>query len=133
MAVDLFNSIGIPPPRKKFYTLYSDSSQGYFMHANHFVAYGIKNINGEQNLLDYYGVYKLFDALADYTFTGNASGRAVALDSGTRDQLYMGTWSDGRPVKPMTVTSQPKAYYTELQYMYSFDNKLNPRAGFNKK
>lgn len=133
MAVDLFNSIGIPPERKKFYTVYSDSSNDYIMHANHFVAYGIKNINGEQNLLDYYGVYKLFDALADYSFTGNTAGRAIALGPGTKEQLYMGTWSDGRPVQPMTVTDQPKAYYTELQYMYSFDNRLNPRTAFNKK
>jgi dienelactone hydrolase len=128
MAVDLFNAIGIPAERKKFYTVYSDSSNGYVMHANHFVAYGVKNINGEQNLLDYYGVYKLFDAIADYSFTGNTAGRAIALGGGTKKQLYMGTWSDGRPARPMTVTNDPKAYYTELQYMYSFDNKLNPRT-----
>lgn len=133
IAVDLFDSIGIPPQRKKFYTVYSDSSNGYVMHANHFVAYGVKNINGEQNLLDYFGVYKLFDALADYSFTGNTAGRAIALGSGTKEQLYMGTWSDGRQVKSMTVTNQPKAYYTEMQYMYSFDNKLNPsRIFYNK-
>ena len=133
MAVDLFNSISIPPQRKKFYTLYSDSSQGYIMHANHFVAYGVKNINGEQNLLDYYGVYKLVDALADYSFTGNTRGHAIALGSGTKEQLYMGTWSDGRPVKSMTVTNQPKAYFSEMEYMFSFDNKLNPRTTSDKK
>jgi hypothetical protein len=130
IAVDLFTTIGITEAQKRYYTVYSDSSHGYIMHANHFVAYGVKNINGEQNLLDYYGIYKVFDALADYSFTGSATGRAIALGSGTKKQLYMGTWSNGRPVRPMTVTNQPKAFYTELQYMFSFDNKLNPRTAF---
>lgn len=126
IAVDLFNSIGIPQIRKKYYTVYSDSSNGYVMHANHFTAYGVGNVNGEQNLLDYYGIYKLFDALATYSFTGCKSGREMSLDIGTTQQLYMGTWSNGRSVVPMAVTDNPRAYNPESQYMYTFNNPLNP-------
>jgi hypothetical protein len=109
------------------------SSNGYVMNANHFTAYGIGNINGDQNLLDYYGIYKLFDALADYSFTGNTVGREMSLDAGTKEQLYMGAWSTGRVVLPMEVTINPRAYNPESHYMYTFNNPLNPHANLNKR
>lgn len=48
--------------------------------------------------LDYYGTWKLFDALCDAAFKGQ--NRDVALGGGAR-QLDMGRWSDGTPVKPL--------------------------------
>jgi hypothetical protein len=126
MAVDLYNTIGIPADRKRFYRLFSDSSQGYIMHASHFVPYGVKNINGEQNFLDYYGIYKLIDALADYTFTKNEAGKRIALGEGSPEQCSMGTWPGGRQLKPMEVSTDPRARHTELQYMWAVDNQLNP-------
>ena len=48
--------------------------------------------------LDYYGTWKLFDALRDAAFDGK--NRDIALGGGEA-QLSMGAWSDGTPVKPM--------------------------------
>lgn len=48
--------------------------------------------------LDYYGTWKLFDALRDAAFDGK--NRDIALGGGA-GQLNMGTWSDGTPVKPL--------------------------------
>lgn len=48
--------------------------------------------------LDYYGSWKLFDALRDAAFEGK--NREIALGGGAA-QLNMGTWSDGTPVKPL--------------------------------
>lgn len=48
--------------------------------------------------LDYYGTWKLLDALMDTAFHGK--NRDIALGGGA-GQLYMGTWSDGTPVKPL--------------------------------
>jgi hypothetical protein len=50
------------------------------------------------NALDYYGTWKLFDALRDAAFDGK--NRDLALGDGPA-QLAMGNWSDGTPVKPL--------------------------------
>ena len=50
--------------------------------------------------LDYFGYWKLFDGLADAAFYG--WNRAYALGN-TPEQRYMGTWSDGRPVRELVI------------------------------
>ena len=56
------------------------------------------------NALDYYGTWKLFDALCDAAFYGK--NREYALGN-TREQRFMGVWSDGVPVKELKVTDKP--------------------------
>jgi pimeloyl-ACP methyl ester carboxylesterase len=56
------------------------------------------------NALDYYGTWKLFDALCDAAFYGK--NREYALGN-TPKQRFMGVWSDGVPVKEMKVTDKP--------------------------
>jgi acetyl esterase/lipase len=56
------------------------------------------------NALDYYGTWKLFDALCDAAFTGK--NRQYALGN-TPQQRFMGRWSDGTPVKELIVTDKP--------------------------
>lgn len=130
MAVDIFNSINIPPEEKDYIVLHSDSFEEYTMIANHFVPYGNKNIYGEENLLDYYGVFKLFDALADYSFNNNKEAKVVALGNGSQMQTFMGEWAENRPFKPCDVSDTPKAGQNQYQYFYAWENPLNPR---NKK
>ncbi|MBI2513257.1 MAG: alpha/beta hydrolase [Opitutae bacterium] len=48
--------------------------------------------------LDYYGTWRLFDALCAAAFDGHT--RELAL-GGSPTQLDMGKWSDGTPVKPL--------------------------------
>ena len=50
--------------------------------------------------LDYFGYWKLFDGLAEAAFYG--WNRAYALGN-TPEQRYMGTWSDGRPVRELVI------------------------------
>ena len=52
------------------------------------------------NALDFYGYWKWLDALTDAAFFG--LHRDLAL-GGTEAQKFMGTWSDGQPVKPAVV------------------------------
>jgi pimeloyl-ACP methyl ester carboxylesterase len=54
--------------------------------------------------MDYYGTWKLFDALCDAAFYGR--NRQYALDN-TPQQRFMGKWSDGTPVKELKVTDRP--------------------------
>lgn len=56
------------------------------------------------NALDYYGLWKLFDALCDAAFYGK--NREFALGN-TPQQRFMGKWSDGVPVKELVVTDKP--------------------------
>ena len=56
------------------------------------------------NALDYYGTWKLFDALCDAAFNGK--NREYALGN-TPQQRFMGLWSDGVPVKELKVTDKP--------------------------
>jgi pimeloyl-ACP methyl ester carboxylesterase len=56
------------------------------------------------NALDYYGTWKLFDALCDAAF--NNKNREYALGN-TPQQRFMGRWSDGTPVKELKVTDKP--------------------------
>lgn len=56
------------------------------------------------NALDYYGTWKLFDALCDAAFYGK--NREYALGN-TTQQRFMGRWSDGVPVKELKVTDKP--------------------------
>jgi acetyl esterase/lipase len=56
------------------------------------------------NALDYYGTWKLFDALCDAAFYGR--NREYALGN-TKEQRFMGVWSDGVPVKELKVTDNP--------------------------
>ncbi|PWT90259.1 MAG: alpha/beta hydrolase [Blastocatellia bacterium] len=60
--------------------------------------------NVDTNALDYYGTWKLFDALCDAAFYNK--NREYALGN-TPQQRFMGKWSDGVPVKELFVTDKP--------------------------
>jgi hypothetical protein len=132
MAVDIFTHIGIPESGKKFVTLMSDSIDGLYMRADHFVPYGAYYIYGQENLLDYYGVYRFGDALAAYLFEGDTQGRATALGSGDSAQCFMGRRMDGTPVRPCRVTGVPASLHAETDYFYPWDNSLNPRLNYGR-
>jgi acetyl esterase/lipase len=56
------------------------------------------------NAHDYYGYWKLFDALCDAAFQGK--NREFALGN-TSQQRFMGKWSNGDPVKEMKIIEKP--------------------------
>ncbi|HUJ79439.1 MAG TPA: alpha/beta hydrolase fold domain-containing protein [Nitrospiria bacterium] len=60
--------------------------------------------DGEENALDYYGFWKLFDALCDAAFSGKTNIEAALS---TARVGGMGVWSDGTPVKTWIETSNP--------------------------
>lgn len=126
MAVDMYSRIGIPPGEKEYVMVHSDSVEGMVAHANHFVPYGSSNIYGTEDLLDYYGVFRLLDALADVAFSGSEEARRIALGHGNEQQVFMGELDEGRPFRPLTVTSEPRAQLSQLLYMWAWDNRINP-------
>ncbi len=56
------------------------------------------------NALDYYAYWRLLDALLDFAFHGK--NKRLCLGN-TPEQRFMGKWSDGTPVKELSVTDKP--------------------------
>ncbi|HEX4081095.1 MAG TPA: alpha/beta hydrolase fold domain-containing protein [Rhizomicrobium sp.] len=65
---------------------------------------GATDTNRTLDALDYYGTWKLFDGLTDAAFYGR--NRNYALGN-TKEQRFMGVWSDGVPVRTLIVSSRP--------------------------
>jgi hypothetical protein len=94
----------IPDAEKDFITLRATTVNTYTYQANHAVIATGGNNYGVFDALDDYGVFRLVDALADYTFTGNLSAKNVALGDGSDAQIEMGdlrnliSTDDPRPI-----------------------------------
>lgn len=127
IAVDIHNSVILPQENKIFITLYSDSIDGMVMRADHYVPYGTHYVYGQENYLDYYGVYRFGDALAAYSFYGSAEGKAIAMGDGLESLCFMGKRIDKSIVHPARITRTPVAAHPQTDYFYPWDNSLNPR------
>lgn len=129
-AIKLFRStIRIPFQNKDFITLVSDDYGRPSLIADHLAPVcnaagtGIF-MKGDTNALDYYGTWKLLDALTGAAFYGK--NREYALGN-TPQQRYMGKWSDGKPVKELIITDHP------LQRSRGLPRLLTPRSKFRER
>ncbi len=128
MAIDIFTHIGIANSEKDFEIVYSDTNSGYTLNADHYTP--IKNTIiglGSLDTLDYFGIWRQLDALADYSFHNSATAKDIALGNGSTNQILMGTYPDGGAVKKMSVSDSPTALHPENFFIHPFSNSLNPR------
>lgn len=93
---EIFERINLPASEKDFVMLMREERLGYNLEADH----GTPSGSG-QDAHDFYGIYRLMDALADYAFTGRQEGKRIALGGGSAEQRFMGLWPDGKPVREM--------------------------------
>jgi hypothetical protein len=126
-AIDVFYNSTVPNSQKDFLTVYSDDHGTPAQVANHFLPTDGTNSTG----LQAWGVFRHIDALADYTFTGSAAAKDIALGNGASAESYMGQWSDGMPVVSLYATDlpDPAAYYFG-PYTVQWDDTANPRRNF---
>jgi len=109
-ALDLFRRTPqIPADRKDYIIMHSDRHGHPPLIADHEspcspILPHVVLTGRRINALDTHGYWKLFDALTDFAFHG--THKAYALGA-TPEQRSMGQWSDGTPVKPLTVTDEP--------------------------
>ena len=90
----------VTPANKNLVTLVTDDHGTPALVADHFAPCTLlARVAG--GALDYYGTWKLFDALCDAAF--RAKNRQYALGN-TPEQRFMGKWSDNVPVKELKVT-----------------------------
>lgn len=110
----------IPDSEKEYITLRAATVDTYTYAANHPVIATGGNGYGVFDAMDDYGVFRLIDALADYTFTSNATAKNVALGDGSAAQIEMGDLRD------LISTDDPRPIPGEI-YDYPCDIPDNPR------
>ena len=134
IAADIFRTINIPASEKDFMILLSDSNAatGYKLTADHAVPYSQFDSYGEVDGMDYYGIYRVFDALATYSFTQNGEAKEIALGNGSKKQRFMGIWPDSCTVRESLVSDDPKMLHPCKHYFFHWKHPWNQRRKINK-
>lgn len=114
-----YGASSVPLDNKDFVTVRSDTHGTPDLDATHLMPCAVDNAFDDgspkfpgsdllggfsTNALDFFGTWKLFDALTDAAFYG--TNRDYALGN-TPQQRFMGNWSDSRPVNELLVTDTP--------------------------
>jgi pimeloyl-ACP methyl ester carboxylesterase len=97
----------IPLDQRDYVIVQNDDRGSPALRADHYFPLS-GTILGEVDALDWYGTWKLFDALTACAFDGRGCDRVLG---GTDFQRYMGEWSDGTPVAPLIVTDHPPSLW----------------------
>ena len=93
----------IPADRKDFVVVQSDHHGAPPLIADHGMP--ATGVFGTLDALDWYGTWKLLDALMACSFDGTWCEYALG---NTPEQRFMGVWSDGVPVMEPMVTDDPR-------------------------
>lgn len=123
MAMDIFKNINIPASEKDFILVKKSVLPGYTYTAEH----NLPNTRSAYDAYDYYAVYRLLDALIDYSFNGNTAGKNVALGNGSIEQITMPGYK-GHTLTPLEVTDDPIPVYPQSKYLFPCGATENPRA-----
>ncbi|PSL33289.1 alpha/beta hydrolase [Chitinophaga ginsengisoli] len=128
MAIDIFKNINIPNAEKDYYYLKSSTVAGYKYTTDH----ALPNTRTAYDAYDYYGVYRLLDALIDYSFNNSAAGKNMALGNGSVEQVTMPGYN-GQFMAPLEVTDNPVPKYSQDKYEFKCSSVLyNPRIAHCK-
>jgi len=110
-----FFSQAVNTPNRNLLRQYADYRPGFRLTAGHNECYaldeffdnGVRNgttrralYMGKTDAVDYFGYWKLLDGLLESTRNNQYEGYALG---NTSEQRYLGTWSDGTPVRPFDV------------------------------
>lgn len=126
IAKEVFERTGLPASEKDFVLLRSDQQQGVELEASHGTPSG-----QTPNALDYYGIWRLFDALADYAFSGAAAGKELALGNGSAPQRFMGTWPNGQPVKEALAGACVPITRPTSSFLFPYDQTIHELAALS--
>ncbi len=126
IAKEVFERTGLPASEKDFVLLRSDQQQGVALDATHGTPSG-----QTPNALDYYGLWRLFDALADYAFNGAAAGKELALGHGNAAQRFMGAWPNGQPVKEALAGACIPITRPSSSFLFPYDQTIHDLAALS--
>ena len=129
VAIDIFYNITTLNSQKEFLTVYGDSHGTPDQVANHFLPNSGANFTSTS--LQAWAIFRHIDALAAYTFSGDATARQIALGNGTPAEIYEGAWSDTQAVVQLGVTDIPSpSAYSDGPYVVQWADAANPRGNF---
>ena len=124
MAIDIYKNINISNSEKDFIYFKSSTVDGY----NYLTDHAMPSSRKAFDALDYYGVYRLLDAMMDYSFNGSLAGKNIALGNGSSAQITMPSYN-GQTMAPLEVTDLPSPHYPQIRYDFKCSNPTNPRIG----
>ncbi len=124
LAIDMFKNINIANSEKDFILIKAGDIDGYKYIADHV----LPSSRTAYDAYDYYGVYRLLDAMIDYSFNGNATGKNVALGNGSVEQITMPGYNQ-QTLPSLVVTDTPSALYPQSKYQFPCSSTDNPRIG----
>ncbi|WP_348825310.1 alpha/beta hydrolase [Flavobacterium aestuarii] len=122
LAIDIFKNIAIPDSEKDFILIKKSVLPAYTYTAEH----NLPNTQSAYDAYDYYGIYRLLDALIDYSFNGSAAGKKTALGNGSAEQITMPSYN-GQALSSLEVTDNPAPLYPQSKYLFPCNNANNPR------
>jgi hypothetical protein len=125
LAIDIFKNINIANSEKDFILIKKSEVPGYTYTAEH----NLPNTRSAYDAYDYYGVYRLLDALADYSFNGSSAGKEVALGNGSLKQVTMPSYN-GTALEPLVETDDPSPLYPQSKYEFQCSSVVNPRITY---
>jgi hypothetical protein len=125
LAIDIFKHINITASEKDYIYVKASTVAGYQYVADHVVP----SSRSAYDALDYYAVYRLLDAMIDYSFNGSAAGKKVALGNGSSEQVTMPGYN-GQLMTPLEVTDNPVAKYAQSKYQFPCSNSTNLRINY---
>jgi pimeloyl-ACP methyl ester carboxylesterase len=125
IAQDIFYNLPIHPTEKDYIYIRDAESRDCEFDADHDAPQS--EDRDETNVIDFYGIYRILDALMDYSFSGSADAKVVALGNGSKEQLFMDYWHDATPVEAMRVSDRPKCPHRQRAFMFRWKDRMNPR------
>lgn len=123
LAIDIFKHINIAAAEKDFILVKKTVLPNYTYTAEH----NLPNTRTAYDAYDYYVVYRLLDAMIDYSFNGNAAGKNVALGNGSAAQVTLPSYN-GQALTPLQVTDNPVTTYAQSRYLFPCNSTDNPRV-----
>ncbi len=127
IALDLFLTIGVVDSLKNYLLVRSDTLGSCILQADHALPCNEIHEDGQNNSLDTYAVFRVFDALAEFGFTRNPAAYQIAPGNDSSDQAKMGVWENGTPVKPMIVGHTPPLPKPSGFTVFGWCHPWNPR------
>lgn len=122
MAIDIFKTINIDASEKDFILIRKSVLPTYTYVADH----TLPSTREIFDAYDYYGLYRLLDAMIDYSFKGNPDAKQVALGNGSSEQVTMPSFN-GQALSPLEVTDNPVPLYEQNKYDNPCESEQNPR------
>lgn len=117
IAIDLLEQLGVPPSDRDYVLVRSDRWGACELAAVHTVPQST-GLRAGDDALDDRAVYRLLDALAAAAWQGDPLGRRVALGAGAAEQVGLGAWPDGTPVRALTAGPSPEPSHAPSQYLF---------------